>query len=110
MLLDTLPLLFRSQSRKDVRGGTVNDGGHISFSSGPHVCYQVSIPALWSCQEGCGAGDEHTQDRANDRTLPTSDGHPRPCVHVCIIHASSRAVLDVIAISSTAPRQTHEAM
>jgi hypothetical protein len=44
-----------------------------------------------------------TQDRANDRALPTPGGHPGHGLHACIIHASSRAVLDVIAISSPGP-------
>jgi hypothetical protein len=43
---------------------------------------------------GCGAGDEHTQDRAKDRALPPTHW---PCwlacllaLHACIIHVSSR--------------------
>jgi len=37
------------------------------------------------------------------RCQQNSVWHPRPCLHTCIIHAASRAVLDVIAISSPAP-------
>jgi hypothetical protein len=45
----------------------------------------------------------HTQDRAKDRALPTLTDTPGLACMVCIIHASSRAVLDVIAISSIGP-------
>jgi hypothetical protein len=83
------------------RGGTLDDGGHNLFSSGPHGCYQVSEPSgVVLPSKLRSRRHAHTEHRAANITRWWTDGHPRPCVHICIIRASSRSIFDVIAISS----------
>jgi hypothetical protein len=82
------------------------DDGHISFSSGPHVVI-TAVP-----QERFGQGcmrSRRLQAHAgpDDRHWQTSciPGIPGIACKLCIIHASSRYGLDVIAISAPAVRR-----
>jgi len=86
------------------RGGTVKDGGHISISSDPQAVIKSRSQGNGFAKTLRSRRRAHSQNRAKDRALPAAlTNTPGPACMLCIIHASSRAVLDVIAISSSGP-------
>lgn len=75
--------------------------GHILFSSGPHGCYlSQQKPTRAVRQEVSAEQEQRTQGRATDIVGRLADIPGLACI-VCIIPASSRGPLDVIAISSS---------
>jgi hypothetical protein len=88
-------------------GCTEEDGGHISFSSGPHVVItsgptRTVPPRVHAEQATASSRRTGRQTALADIRYPWHPGH---CSQLCIIHASSRHVLDVIAISAPAVRR-----
>jgi hypothetical protein len=82
----------------------VNSGGHISFSSDPQAVIKSVSQGNGFAKTLRSRRRAHSQDRAKDRALPAAlTNTPGPACMLCIIHASSRVVLDVIAISSSGP-------
>jgi hypothetical protein len=94
-----LPCLIAEWNR---RGGLVNDGGHISISSGPQLLSSQHSGGAVVPRAAAEQATSTQQDRATTDSV-RCQRRASQALRACLHHSRLFPALDVIAISSPAP-------